>query len=92
MMFGLLYCFPFNLSKLNTVCRAKDDNALEIDFGAFDHSTPHFTLPSSIGNGTQFLARFLSCKLHEDSESMKSLLDYLLALNYGGEVRNQLTE
>ncbi|KAL0927493.1 hypothetical protein M5K25_001667 [Dendrobium thyrsiflorum] len=65
--------------------KAKDDNALEIDFGAFDLSTPHLTLPSSIGNGTQFLARFLSSKLNESSDSMKPLLDYLLALNYRGE-------
>ncbi|PKA60622.1 Sucrose synthase 7 [Apostasia shenzhenica] len=64
---------------------AKDENALEIDFGAFDQSTPHLTLPSSVGNGIHYLAKFLSSKLSEDSESMKPLLDYLLALNYRSE-------
>lgn len=62
---------------------AKDENALEVDFGAFDHSTPHLTLPSSIGKGLPFVARFLSSRLHENSESMKPLLDYLLALKHG---------
>lgn len=64
---------------------AKDENALEIDFGAFDALTPHLTLPSSIGNGLQFISKFLSSKLHEDLENSKQLLDYLLALNYRGQ-------
>ncbi|KAG1361120.1 putative Sucrose synthase 6 [Cocos nucifera] len=66
---------------------AKDEHALEVDFGTFDLATPHLTLPSSIGNGTQFICKFLSSKLSETSESMKPLLDYLLALNRCGEVR-----
>ncbi|KAK8948115.1 Sucrose synthase 7 [Platanthera guangdongensis] len=61
---------------------AKDENALEIDFGVFDRSTPRLTLPSSIGNGVHFLARFLSTKL---SENFEPLLDYLIALNGRGE-------
>ncbi|KAL6603412.1 hypothetical protein ACP70R_043773 [Stipagrostis hirtigluma subsp. patula] len=64
---------------------AKDDNSLEVDFGALDLSTPHLTLPSSIGNGLQFVSRFMSSKLSDKPESMKPLLDYLLALNYRGE-------
>ncbi|KAM0931567.1 hypothetical protein ACQ4PT_000248 [Festuca glaucescens] len=64
---------------------AKDDNSLEIDFGALDLSTPHLTLPSSIGNGMQFVSKFMSSKLSDKPESMKPLLDYLLALNYRGE-------
>ncbi|XP_072970385.1 sucrose synthase 7-like [Typha angustifolia] len=64
---------------------AKDENSLEVDFGAFDLSSPHLVVPSSIGNGMQFISRFLSSKLSEDSESMKPLLDYLLALNHAGE-------
>ncbi|KAM0945218.1 putative sucrose synthase [Dioscorea sansibarensis] len=64
---------------------AKDENALEIDFGVFDALTPLLTLPSSIGNGQQFISKFLASKLHEDSESSKQLLDYLLALNYRGQ-------
>lgn len=68
--------------------RAKDDNALEVDFGALDLSTPRLTLPSSIGNGLQFVSRFMSSKLAKGPDSMKPLLDYLLALNYRGEVSN----
>ncbi|KAM0898712.1 hypothetical protein ACQ4PT_021773 [Festuca glaucescens] len=64
---------------------ARDHNSLEVDFGALDLSTPHLTLPSSIGNGTQFVSRFMSSKLSGKSENMKLLLDYLLALNYRGE-------
>nr|CAD1830657.1 unnamed protein product [Ananas comosus var. bracteatus] len=64
---------------------AKDENALEIDFGAFNLSTPLLALPSSVGNGMQFVSRFLSSKLGDKSESMKPLLDYLLALNHRGE-------
>jgi sucrose synthase len=68
--------------------RAKDDNSLEVDFGALDLSTPHLTLPSSIGNGLQFVSKFMSSKLGDKPEiSMKPLLDYLLSLNYRGEVR-----
>ncbi|KAJ1692503.1 hypothetical protein LUZ63_009201 [Rhynchospora breviuscula] len=63
---------------------AKDDNALEIDFGALDLSTPHLTLPSSVGNGLQFISRFMSSRL-EGPDSIKPLLDYLLVLNYRGE-------
>ena len=68
--------------------RAKDDNSLEVDIGALDLSTPHLTLPSSIGNGLQFVSKFMSSKLGDKPEiSMKPLLDYLLSLNYRGEVR-----
>uniref|UniRef100_A0ACD5USG1 Uncharacterized protein n=1 Tax=Avena sativa TaxID=4498 RepID=A0ACD5USG1_AVESA len=64
---------------------AKDDNSLEVDFGALDLSTPRLTLPSSIGNGMQFVSKFMSSKLSDKPESMRPLLDYLLALNYRGE-------
>ncbi|XXG39245.1 hypothetical protein AAC387_Pa01g0255 [Persea americana] len=64
---------------------AKDENALEVDFGAFDASTPQIVLPQSMGNGAQFVARFLSSQLRKDSASMKPLLDYLIALNHQGE-------
>ncbi|KAF0934530.1 hypothetical protein E2562_025626 [Oryza meyeriana var. granulata] len=61
-----------------------DENAqLEVDFGALDDlSTPHLTLPSSIGNGAHFVSRFLSSKL---SDNKKPLLDYLLALSHRGD-------
>ncbi|XXG87325.1 hypothetical protein AAC387_Pa11g2039 [Persea americana] len=64
---------------------ASDENALELDFGAFDSSTPHMVLPQSMGNGVQFIAKFLSSQLRKDSESMKPLLDYLIALKHQGE-------
>ncbi|WOL18196.1 sucrose synthase 7-like isoform X1 [Canna indica] len=64
---------------------ANDENALEVDFGAFDLSTPHISMPSSIGNGMQFISRFLSLKLNENPINVKPLLDYLLALNHKGE-------
>ena len=74
-----------------TTLRAKDDNSLEVDFGALDLSTPHLTLPSSIGNGLQFVSKFMSSKLGDKPEiSMKPLLDYLLSLNYRGEVRRYI--
>ncbi|KAF5201293.1 Sucrose synthase, partial [Thalictrum thalictroides] len=64
---------------------AKDDNALEVDFGAFDFSLPRLTLSSSIGKGVDYVSKFMSSKLRGDSESAKALLDYLLALNHQGE-------
>ncbi|XP_065881335.1 sucrose synthase 7-like [Euphorbia lathyris] len=64
---------------------AKDENALEIDFGALDFSTPHLTLSSSIGNGMDFISKFTSAKINGSSDSAKLLLDYLAALNYQGE-------
>ncbi|RWR78550.1 Sucrose synthase [Cinnamomum micranthum f. kanehirae] len=64
---------------------ATDENALEVDFGAFDAATPQLVLPQSIGKGVQFVARFLSSQLRKDSASMKPLLDYLIALNHQGE-------
>ncbi|CAA6655810.1 unnamed protein product [Spirodela intermedia] len=65
---------------------AKDEDALEVDFSSFDSHVPRLTLPSSIGNGMEFIARFLSSRLSQSpDESMKPLLDYLLALNHRGE-------
>uniref|UniRef100_J3LIQ9 Sucrose synthase n=1 Tax=Oryza brachyantha TaxID=4533 RepID=J3LIQ9_ORYBR len=59
-----------------------EESQLEVDFGALDLSTPHLTLPSSIGNGAQLVSRFLSSKL---SDKKKPLLDYLLALSHRGD-------
>ncbi|KAF8378861.1 hypothetical protein HHK36_030210 [Tetracentron sinense] len=64
---------------------AKDENALEVDFGAFEFSMPRLTLPSSIGNGVSFVSKFITSKLRGDSERAKPLLDYLLSLNQEGE-------
>ncbi|XP_071705255.1 sucrose synthase 7-like [Rutidosis leptorrhynchoides] len=64
---------------------AKDENALELDFGAFDISTPQLTLPSSIGNGFGYISKFTTSRLSGDIEDAKPLLDHLLALNHHGE-------
>jgi sucrose synthase len=68
------------------MCRANNENALELDFGAMDFSTPRLTLSSSIGNGVNYMSKFMSSKLSGSSEAAKPLLDYLLALNHQGEV------
>lgn len=67
-------------------CRAKDEYALEIDFGAVDFSTPHLTLSSSIGNGLSYVSKFLTSKLNASSTSAQCLVDYLLTLNHQGDV------
>ncbi|KAM0046447.1 putative sucrose synthase [Helianthus debilis subsp. tardiflorus] len=64
---------------------AKDENALELDFGAFDFGTPRLILPSSIGNGLGYISKFMTSRLGGDLENAKPLLDHLLALNYHGE-------
>ncbi|KAJ4713602.1 Sucrose synthase [Melia azedarach] len=64
---------------------ANDENALELDFRAMDFSSPRLTLSSSIGNGVNYISKFMSSKLTGNSESAKHLLDYLLALNFRGE-------
>ncbi|XP_026402802.1 sucrose synthase 7-like isoform X2 [Papaver somniferum] len=64
---------------------AKNESALEVDFGAFDFSMPTVTLSSSIGNGVHYVSKFMSSKLSGNSETAKPLLDYLIALNHQGE-------
>ncbi|KAK7314735.1 hypothetical protein VNO77_33263 [Canavalia gladiata] len=63
---------------------ASDENALELDFGAIDFSTPRMALSSSIGNGLNFTTKILTSRLSESSHS-NPLLDYLLNLNHQGE-------
>lgn len=70
----------------NFACRANDENALELDFGAMDFDTPHLTLSSSIGNGLNFITKFLTSKLNGPLEKAQPLVDYLLSLNYQGDV------
>lgn len=67
-------------------CRSKDENALEIDFGAYEFNSPHLTLSSSIGNGLNFVSKFLSAKLSGRREKAQPLVDYLLSLELHGEV------
>ncbi|KAJ4834562.1 Sucrose synthase 6 [Turnera subulata] len=64
---------------------ANDENALEIDFGALNFSTPRLTLSSSIGKGVSYTSKFLSRKLCGSSDAAKPLVDYLLGLNHQGE-------
>jgi hypothetical protein len=68
------------------LCRAKDENALEVDFSAFDFSIPHLTLSSSIGKGNNFVAKFVTSKLSGRMENAQPLVDYLLSLKHLGEV------
>ncbi|KAK1274023.1 Sucrose synthase 7 [Acorus gramineus] len=64
---------------------ASDENSLEVDFAAFDSTMPHLTLPSSIGNGLQYIMKFLSSKLGDRPDNAKPLLDYLLGLKLQGD-------
>lgn len=73
---------------MSWICRANDENALEIDFEAIDFTTPHMALSSSIGNGLDFTTRILTSRLTENSQCENPLLDYLLSLNHQGEVSN----
>ena len=68
------------------ICRASDENALEIDFEAIDFTTPHMALSSSIGKGLDFTTRILTSRLSESSHCENPLLNYLLSLNHQGEV------
>ena len=67
-------------------CRAKDEHALELDFGAIDFTTPRLNLSSSIGNGADYISKFISSKLGGKSDKLEPLLNYLLRLNHHGEV------
>ncbi|KAK2974102.1 hypothetical protein RJ640_009605 [Escallonia rubra] len=66
-------------------CRAKDGNALELDFEALECTMPRLTLSSSIGNGVNYISKFLTSRLNQNSESAQPLVDYLLSLNIHGE-------
>ncbi|KAI4307712.1 hypothetical protein L6164_030869 [Bauhinia variegata] len=64
---------------------ANDENAFEADFGAFDFSIPHLSLPSSIGNGLNFVSKFLTAKLSGKVAKTQALVDYLVSLSHQGE-------
>ncbi|XWS30615.1 hypothetical protein CRYUN_Cryun23aG0001100 [Craigia yunnanensis] len=64
---------------------SKDENALEVDFGAFDFSIPKLTMSSSIGNGLSFVSKCITAKLSGRVENAQPLVDYLLSLEYQGE-------
>ncbi|XP_021745173.1 sucrose synthase 5-like isoform X1 [Chenopodium quinoa] len=61
---------------------AKDDNALEVDFGALEYSTPRLALSSSIGKGIYFISKFLSSKLYGEKEAAKPLVEHLLSMKH----------
>ncbi|GAA0146129.1 hypothetical protein LIER_06155 [Lithospermum erythrorhizon] len=64
---------------------AHDENALELDFGAVDYTTPHLTLSSSIGKGVDYILKFMTSKFRENNlEGSNPFLDYLLDLNHQG--------
>jgi len=65
--------------------RAKGENALEVDFGAYDFSIPHRTLSSSIGNGVDIISKYLSSKLSGTPDGAQPLVDFPASLNYQGE-------
>ena len=75
--------FTFLVSWSMFVIRAKDDNALEVDFGAFDFTLPQLSLSSSVGNGLSFVSSKLGGRLNDNPQS---LVDYLLSLEHQGEV------
>ncbi|PON58303.1 Sucrose synthase [Parasponia andersonii] len=64
---------------------ANDENAVEIDFGAMDYSSPRTSLPSSIGDGVSLISKFVSSKLSGASGNAKNLLDHLQSLSHKGE-------
>ncbi|CAH9052989.1 unnamed protein product [Cuscuta europaea] len=64
---------------------AKDENALEVDFGAFDYAYPRLALPGTIGKGLTFISRLMASRFGRKLEDAKPLLDYLLSLNHCGE-------
>lgn len=71
---------------IGMMCRANDENALEIDFGAIEFNAPRLSLPSSIGNGVHLISKFISSRFGEDKQNAKELVDYLLSLHHRGEV------
>ncbi|KAL0341669.1 UNVERIFIED_CONTAM: Sucrose synthase 7 [Sesamum calycinum] len=64
---------------------AKDENALEIDFGAFNVGIPSLALPSSIGDGLGYVSKFMTSMNTKGPESAKPLVEYLLTLDHHGE-------
>ncbi|XP_023519351.1 sucrose synthase 6-like [Cucurbita pepo subsp. pepo] len=64
---------------------ANDEHAVEIDFGAIEFSAPRLSLPSSIGNGVNFISKFTSSRFSEDKQNVKALVDYLLGLHHRGQ-------
>jgi sucrose synthase len=63
----------------------QEGNLLELDFGPFYDYSPAIRDPKNIGKGVQFLNRYLSSKLFQDSKQwLESLLNFLHLHEYNG--------
>lgn len=62
-----------------------EGDILELDFGPFYDYTPTIRDPKNIGKGVQYLNRYLSSKLFQDSQQwLESLFNFLRLHNYNG--------
>ncbi|RCJ38807.1 sucrose synthase [Nostoc minutum NIES-26] len=62
-----------------------EGDLLELDFGPFYDYTPTIRDPKNIGKGVQFLNRYLSSKIFQDSKQLlDSLLNFLRLHQYNG--------
>ena len=62
-----------------------EGDLLELDFGPFYDYTPVIRDPKNIGKGVQFLNRYLSSKIFQDSKQLlDSLLNFLRLHHYNG--------
>jgi len=62
-----------------------EGDLLELDFGPFYDYTPVIRDPKNIGKGVQFLNRYLSSKIFQDSKQLlDSLLNFLRLHEYNG--------
>ncbi|PPR83051.1 hypothetical protein GOBAR_AA37663 [Gossypium barbadense] len=57
---------------------SKDENALEVDFEAFDFSMPKLTLASSIGKGLNFVSKYITSKLSGSVDNAQPLVTRLI--------------
>ena len=73
-------------------CRAKDENALEVDFGALDYSTPHLTMSCAVGHGMNFISKILSSNLWDEKEAAKPLVEHLLSMQHQDDVREHIMQ
>ena len=63
----------------------QEGDLLELDFAPFYDYSPQIRDPKNIGNGLQFLNRYLSSKLFADSKQwLESLFDFLQLHQYNG--------
>eukprot|EP00850_Spirogloea_muscicola_P009246 SM000051S17606 [mRNA] locus=s51:737018:741274:+ [translate_table: standard] len=72
--------FKESLSK-----REVGEYQLELDFEPFNASFPKLTQSRSIGNGVQFLNRFLSSRMFHQDASLQPLLDFLRLHKHAGQ-------